>query len=408
VTPGLGEPPTAAAAGPSSHTRSWRPGVVQAVSPAGVTDLGPGYLEPGLLPVDLMRGAYANALAEFGSAALAYGNNQGALPLREVLADRVAKTEGRVCGAENVVITAGTSQALQLIATVLASPGDVVFTDRVCYDLARALFLDCGLRLREVPMDSGGMDPVALGDAVADERAAGRNPAFVYLTPTFHNPTGLLVPAARRAELLAVASRHDVLIVEDDAYAELELDGQETPCSLAGLAGYRGVIRLRTFSKTLAPGLRLGWLLAEPVMADQLGAHGLFVSGGCVNHTTSLAVATLVRTGAYDGYLRWLRARLKERRDALAGTLTDRLPADVEFDAPGGGFFLWLRSRRHHTERGLIDLAAAGGVTVGAGSRFGTTLAPSVRLSYSFNPPEILESAAGRLATAWIPGHHPA
>ena len=407
MTPGLGGPLTAAAAGPLSHNRFWRPGVVQTVSPPGVLDLGPGYLQPGLLPVDLLRGAYSAALAEFGAAALAYGNNEGALPLREALADRVTKSEGCLCGPENVVLTAGTSQALQLIATTLASPGEVVFTDRICYDLARALFLDCGLRLREVPTDSGGMDPVALAEAVADERAAGRNPAFVYATPTFHNPTGLLVPAARRAELVAAASSLGVLIVEDDAYAELELDGQETPRSLAGLAGHRGVVRLRTFSKTLAPGLRLGWLLAEPAMAARLAAHGMFVSGGCVNHTTSLAVAMLLRSGEYDAYLRWLRARLRERRDALVSALTERLPEDIGFDTPGGGFFLWLRARRRHTERGLVESAAASGVAVGAGSRFGTTQAPSVRLSFSFNPPETLASAARRLATAWT-GHHTA
>jgi enduracididine biosynthesis enzyme MppQ len=387
-------------AGPLSHTRQWNTAVVQAVSPPGVLDLGPGYLEPGLLPVDLLRDAYARALAEFGSAALGYGSDQGVHALRECLAAREAATSGRPCGADHVLI-AGTSQALQLISTAMAAPGQVVFVDRLSYDFGRRILTDQGLRLREVPGDAGGMDPQALHDALLGERASGRAAAFILLNPTFHNPTGVVVGTARRRELLAVAARHEVLVVEDDAYAELALDDGGQPASLASLAEYRGVVRLGTFSKTLAPGLRLGWLLAHPSVVHTLARRGMFVSGGCLNHVTSLAVTVLVRDGHYDRHLDWLRGGLRVRRDALVEALRAEAGDLVGFERPAGGFFLWLRFPDDRVESELLAAAAASGVAAAAGSRFGDAVGPNLRLAYSFNPPERLAAAASLLASAW-------
>lgn len=391
----------ARSAGPLSHTHRWDEAVVQAVSPPGVLDLGPGYLEPGLLPVDLLGDAYALALAEFGSAALGYGANPGARPLRECLAARAAAASGHPCDADHVLVTAGTSHAMHLIATTMAAPGQVVLVDSLSYDFGRRILADQGLLLREVPGDGDGMDPQALHEALVAERAAGRAPAFVLLNPTFHNPTGLVVGTARRRELLAVAARHEVLVVEDDAYAELALDDGERPAPLAALAGYRGVVRLGTFAKTLAPGLRLGWLLAEPPVVAALAERGLLVSGGCLNHLTSLAVAVLLRDGGYDRHLDWLRGELRARRDALVGSLREHAGESVGFTRPAGGFFLWLRFPGGRTEPELVAAAARGGVAVAAGSRFGTAPGPHLRLAYSFNPPDRLTAAASLLARAW-------
>ncbi|RLK57998.1 aminotransferase class I/II-fold pyridoxal phosphate-dependent enzyme [Actinokineospora cianjurensis] len=390
-------------AGALSHTRRWDTTVVQAVSRPGVLDLGPGYLEPDLLPVDLVRDAYATALAEFGAAALSYGADQGNEVLRAGLAAREAAASGYPCGPEHVLVTAGTSQALHLVGTAMAAPGDTVLVDRLSYDFGRRVLTDHGLRLREVRLDEGGMDPRALHEALTAERAAGRHVGFVLLNPTFHNPTGTLVGTDRRRELLAVAALHGVLVVEDDAYAELGLDGTDLPPSLASLAEYDGVIRLGTFAKTIGPGLRLGWLVAHPAVVTGLARRGTFVSGGCVNHTTSLAIATLVRDGHYDRRLDWLRACLRERRDALVNALRAEADDLAEFTTPGGGFFLWLRFPPERTEADLLAAAAAVGVNAAAGSRFGTTAGPAIRLAYSFTPPDGLAEAAARLAAAWRP-----
>ncbi|GCD42232.1 enduracididine biosynthesis enzyme MppQ [Streptomyces paromomycinus] len=389
-------------AGPLSHTRRWHAGVVQEAAPAGVLDLGPGYIEPALLPVDLLRDAYAGALEEYGAAALGYGHDPGADPLRAELAARAAAAGGHPCGPDQVVLTSGTSQALYLLATSFAAPGDTVLAEELCYDLGQRIFRDCGLRVRTVATDGSGMLPDALDHALAAVRREGGRTAFLYLTPTHHNPLGRTVPTERRRRLVEVAARHDTLILEDDAYAELALtDGWTPPPSLAALAGYRGVVRLCSFSKTLGPGLRLGWLLADAEVAARLSGHGLFVSGGSLNHTTSLAVGHLLATGAYDRHLDAFRTRLRARRDALVDTLRAALGDRVRLRTPEGGFFLWLESMAGPTEEALLDRAAAAHVRVAAGSRFGTTQGPSVRLAFSFNPPAALERAARRLAAAW-------
>ncbi|RSN04865.1 PLP-dependent aminotransferase family protein [Nonomuraea sp. WAC 01424] len=400
-TPALS--PARGRAGPGSHALRWEPGVVQSVAPPGTTDLGPGYLGPGLLPVDLLAEAYTEAMSVYGAAALAYGDDRGALPLRTALASRPDATDG----PDGVVVTAGTSQALHLLATALARPGDAVLVEESCYDLGRLILTDCGLRPYGVPGDASGMDPRALDAALARTR-----PAFVYLNPTFHNPTGRVMPLARRRELLAVARRHATTAVEDDAYADLRLDGDTGPPALAALDGHRGVIRLGTFSKSLAPGLRLGWLTAEPAVADRLAAHGVFQSGGCPNHTTSLAVSTLLERGRYDQHLTWLRERLRERRDALVDALAARLDDGFVLDRPAGGLFVWVRADRR--EAALVAAARRAGVLVAAGSRFtpgpvpgsaarGGGVAGAVRLAYGLNEPDELAAAAERLAAAWNP-----
>lgn len=384
-------------AGPLSHDRFWHSGFIQSLSPAGVLDLGPGYLDPSLLPVDLLKDAYSTAMSEFGSAMLGYGDNRGALPLRAALAARMQETDGEACGPEQVVITAGTSQALHLIATTFAAAGDVVLVDQTSYDLGRRIFADCGLRLHEVPADDSGMDPAALDAALG---AAGAATAFIYLIPTFHNPTGLVVPMARRQELLTVAAGHKALIVEDDAYADLVLTRGHVPCSLAGLAGYRGVIRLQTFSKSLAPGLRLGWLQAEEKITDRLASLGIFHSGGSPSHMSSLAVLVMLQSGGYSQHLHWLRGQLRARRDALVGALHDSPGNHFDFTPPTGGFFIWLRARRPHSEAELLGAARRAGVRVAGGSRFGHPSQPSLRLAYSFLSPGQLAAAGRQLANA--------
>ncbi|MGH3624638.1 MAG: aminotransferase class I/II-fold pyridoxal phosphate-dependent enzyme, partial [Sciscionella sp.] len=159
----------------------WLPGVVQIAEPDDVTDLGPGHLDPELLPTGLVRTAYVNALAEYGPAALTYGENQGPLPLRAALAARISAADGHPCGPDQLVITAGTSTMLDLLARSARPESDVVLAEAPSYDLGVGIFRERGLRVRGVPMDSAGMDPAALDEAVLTERAAGRDVALVYL-----------------------------------------------------------------------------------------------------------------------------------------------------------------------------------------------------------------------------------
>ena len=371
---------------------TWTREIVQDIPPEGLVDLGDGFLAPELLAVDLLAGAYAEALAQYGPAALTYGANEGAMPLRAALADRASAAGGTPCCATNVLVTAGTSHGLHLVATTLARFGDVVLCESTSYHLARRIFTDLGLRPVPIPTDAKGPDPDALLDLARAHRAAGDRVAFAYLIPTFHNPTGRLIGAGRRKEIVAAAQEADLPIVEDDAYAELILDDVVVPPSLAALASYQGVIRLCSFSKTLGHGLRLGWLLADTTFVGRLAAGGLLSSGGALNHLASLAVAPLITSGAYDERLRQVRGGLKARRDALVSGLTEGGSASDAFDVPHGGFFLWLRNADG-------ERAESAGIRVADGTRFGRPAEPSVRLSYSFNTPETLAAAGRQLAS---------
>lgn len=383
----------------------WRRGVVQdVVDSDGVLDLGPGYLGPDLLPVELVGEAARRSLEEYGPAALTYGHNPGPEPLRELIAARSTAADRRPCPVDGVVITAGTSMALHLLSTVLARPGDVVLLDELSYDLAVRIFIDNGLVPVRVAGDGSGQDPAALAERVDRVRGRGSRIAFCYLVPTFANPVGTTVPLDRRREILAVAAAKEVLLVEDDAYAELSLAeraGPGAPPSMAALAGYQGVVRLGSFAKTLGAGLRLGWLATAPERAAALARHGLFVSGGCVNHMTALAVATLLAGPAYDEHLAALRRGLRERRDAVFESLTAGLGEQVLTRRTAGGLFLWVELTARDDEAAMLAAAAAAGVRVAAGSRFGPARVCSARLAFGLCPPTALAEAGGRLARAW-------
>jgi DNA-binding transcriptional MocR family regulator len=220
----------------------WLPGIVQIAEPDGVIDLGPGHLDPDLLPVALVRSAYDRVFARYGPAALTYGENRGPVPLREQLA-RHGAPPGRL-SADNVTIAAGTSSAFSLLARVLARPGDVVFAEEVSYDFGLTIFRDHGLRVRQLPSDPDGIDPGALARAVGQARAAGQRPAFLYLIPTFHNPTGALM---RLAALTSGGGlNHLAALMASELIASGELAGR--------IGSLRDELRVRR--DTLLGGLR--------------------------------------------------------------------------------------------------------------------------------------------------------
>ncbi|HEX5403641.1 MAG TPA: aminotransferase class I/II-fold pyridoxal phosphate-dependent enzyme [Pseudonocardiaceae bacterium] len=374
--------------------RWWIPGVVQCPDRAGIVNLGPGYLDPALLPTEALRAAYVSALTEYGPAALAYGENQGPLPLRTALANRITGVDGVPCSADQLVITAGTSSVLDLLARS-ATEHATVFVEELSYDLGVEIFRARGLSIRRIPADEHGMVPDALAQAISD----GGPAAFVYVVPTFHNPTGRVVPSDRRLALVAVAQRYGVTVIEDDAYADVFLEQDVVPRSVAGSAGYAGVVRLGSFSKSLAPGLRLGWLAADTATASALADSAMYVSGGGMNHLAAMAVTTLIESGGYERHVSHLRDQLRRRRDALVDTLRGEL--DFSVPCPAGGFFVWLRPPDRCAESDLVAAGERIGVPVAAGSRFGHAGGPAIRLAFSFHPPDRLADAATRLAASW-------
>ncbi|MFI1112866.1 aminotransferase class I/II-fold pyridoxal phosphate-dependent enzyme [Streptomyces physcomitrii] len=379
----------------------WKPAdVVQEILSTDVCDLGPGYLHACLLPEQEIQHAFSVALSRYGPAALTYGHNWGALPYRSALARRLTQTTGVRHYPENLVLTPGTSQALDTLISKVARPGDTVLVESPTYDLALKIFRHRGLRIHAVERDPHGLVPSALEDAIETIRAKGGTPAFCYLIPTFHNPTGALTPPDRRTEILTIARRHTLLLVEDDAYADLYLDGVPPPPSLAALSGFRDVVQLGTFSKSVAPGLRLGWLAASTEFCEGLAARGVAISGGSSNPIPSLALTEMLRSGSYEHHLTTLRIQLAEHRDILVDTLRKALPEDFIVRRPGGGFFTWVTLPGDFREREAVAAARNAGVIVAPGSRFGAAT-PEIRLAFSAHSPDDIHKAARSLGSAW-------
>jgi len=378
--------------------RAGRP-ILQYVDRPGVLDLGWGHPHPSLLPTDAWAAAMSAALGTYGWQALTYGYEAGPGPLREWIAGHLATTDG---GGEpdEIFVTAGASHALTLVCATLARPGDVVLVDSPTYHLAFGILWDQGVEVIAASVDDGGLDPHALDEQIAALRRRGRRVPLLYIVPTFGNPTGHSLPDDRRRELVAVAHRADLTIVEDDTYRDMVYDGAAPP-SLWRLGDGEAVVRIGSFAKTVAPGLRLGWIQASPDLIGRLARLGYVHSGGGVNHTAALTMAAFGASGAYREHLNAVRREYAIRRDTLLATLR-RLPVRLDVPSPAGGWFVWLPLPAGRPAANVLVTAEEHGVSFMPGSTFHVDGADDdhIRLSFSLLAPAELEEAAQRLGIA--------
>jgi 2-aminoadipate transaminase len=370
----------------------------------GFVEFAFGEPDPALLPVGLVREAATRALGAGGAAALAYGSNPGPEALRAAIAERAAAREGLALSADDLLVSGGNSQALGQVMTLLTDPGDVVFVECPTYNLALGIVADHAVDVVGVPLDEEGLDVDALDAAVREVKASGRRPRLLYTIPTYHNPAGVSLSAPRRLRLLDLARREDLVLVEDDVYRELAYAG-EAPPSLRALDPAAPVVRLGSFSKSLAPGLRLGWIDAPSVLRERLSADGVLESGGCVSQFSAHLVAALLAAGAYGAHVTMLRLAYASRRDALATALREHLPAGCEFALPAGGFFLWVTLPPGLTATGLLPVAERHAVGFAPGHRFRTDEEDrSRRLCFSLFDEASLAEGARRLGAAVAEG----
>jgi 2-aminoadipate transaminase len=364
--------------------------VIQYTGAEGVLDLGWGHPDPTLLPVEAWAASTSEAIRATGWTALTYGYATGPGPLLEWLTVHIGAIDGRAPKPDELFVTAGASQGLELVSTVLTRPGDVVLVDSPTYHLALRILADRGVELRAAPNGAQGIDPAATARLVGDLRAAGRRVSMLYTVATFNNPSGASMPVPRRSEL--VSALDGVTIVEDDTYRELAYDGP-APRSLWSLAS-TGVVRLGSFAKTVAPGLRLGYLTADAAFVRRLASRGYVDSGGCVNHTSAMAMAHFATTGGYEAHVSALREAYRLRRDTLVAALRAAAPG-VEFAVPAGGWFLWLRVP---DAASLARRALDQGVGLATGERFHVDGGGGhhLRASFSMYSPTNLEEAARR------------
>ncbi|ALG12500.1 PLP-dependent aminotransferase family protein [Kibdelosporangium phytohabitans] len=375
--------------------------ILQFVERDGILDLGWGHPRPGLLPVRQWQDATRAALDAYDWQALTYGHSAGPQPLVDWLAEHLGTVDALTASPGEFFVTAGASHALTLCATVLAAPGDVALVDVPTYHFALRILRDRGLRLVPVPRDDAGIDVEALGALVDRLRGDGQRIGLLYLVATFGNPTGLSVGEPRRTELVRFARAAGVTIVEDDTYRELGYEGAP-PASLWSVDPGGPVVRAGSFSKTVAPGLRLGFVQAGPDVLDRLAGIGYVDSGGGLNHSVALAMATFARSGAYAEHVARVRAAYRSQRDALVDGLRAGVPG-LDVPRPAGGWFLWLRLPEGMTAESLMVVAERNGVSFAGGAQFHTDPARGhdhIRLSFSLLSPAGLTDAADRLAAA--------
>jgi DNA-binding transcriptional MocR family regulator len=302
----------------------------------GVINFGVGQPSRDLLPVDLIQAATADFLATAKPLELNYGECQGDKGFREALAGLLSSCYEHRVEADSLFVTAGNSQALDFICGQFARQGDTVFVEEPSYFLAHQIFSDHGLHVVGIPVDEDGLIIEALVD-----KLALHHPALLYTIPSFHNPGGQTLSADRRHELARLSLEHDFLIVADEVYQLLHYF-EKPPAAMGTMTESGNIMSLGSFSKIMAPGLRLGWIQTSPNLMKQILETGVVNSGGSFNHFTSHVMRHAIELGLQESMLEKLRKTYRQRVDTMDFALHQHLGDLASWQRPGGGYFFWL------------------------------------------------------------------
>jgi DNA-binding transcriptional MocR family regulator len=360
-----------------------------------VVSLAGGMPNLSALPLDAVADVVSDIVAERGATALQYGSGQGDPALREAITEVMA-IECIRASADDIVVTTGSQQALDLVTRVFVDPGDVVVAEAPSYVGALGVFRAYQAEVVHVPMDGEGLDPVALEATLGRLAADGRTVKLLYTVPNHHNPGGVTLSADRRPQVLDVARRYGVLVLEDNPYGLLGFEGDPIPALRSHDAD--GVVYLGSFSKTFAPGLRVGWALAPAAVRDKL----VLASESAILCPSAFAQATVagyLQRCDWRGQVKAFRELYRERRDAMLAALDDLLP-QATWTVPDGGFYVWLGLPAGLDAAAMLPRAVTERVAYVPGAAFfadGGGRA-HMRLSYCYPSPERIREGVRRLA----------
>jgi 2-aminoadipate transaminase len=368
------------------------------------TDLvsfAPGYPDASLFPWDELRAIAGELLSGRDGSTLQYGPTRGYRPLLESIAG-ILQQRGIAATLDQLIVTSGSQQGIDLIARVMISPGDVVLVELPTFTGGIAAFKNMQASLVGVRQEGDGISVEHLDDVWRRERGAGRNVKLLYVIPNFQNPTGLLLALDKRQQLLEWAERRDVLIVEDDPYGSLYFEDVAAKPDTRPLKAddSRGrVLYLSTFSKTLAPGFRVGWMMAPPMLVERFDTakQSADLTSGILDQRI---VHEAIAHGVIDRLAPRLREVYRQKRDAMAGAIRERLGDRLTWPAPRGGFFLWITLPDGYRDVDLLERALDHGVVFVVGSAFFVdgTGHDTIRLSFSAPPVERILEGVKRLA----------
>jgi 2-aminoadipate transaminase len=323
-----------------SKKMAWSPWRVRPEPPNAVPPimLTGGIPDPDSLPIDDFIASNERVLRREGMFALQYGGPQGYPGLREWLAKDINRREGLDLRAENFVLTCGSSGGLENLVEALINPGDVAIIERPCYPGSTRVIMSCLAEIEGVPVDADGLDCDALEQTVARITAARKTPKLLYTISNFQNPAASTLALERRQRVIEICRRNNILIVQDDAYGAITF-GREPLPSLFALAGGDGAVLLGTFSKTLATGLRVGWIMAAQNIVDAV-TRMRFDMG--VSPWTSRMIADFCESGTYDEHVPRMIEIYRRKRDLMLSSLEERCTKFARWNVPAGGFFVWL------------------------------------------------------------------
>ncbi|MGE5289947.1 MAG: PLP-dependent aminotransferase family protein [Micromonosporaceae bacterium] len=348
------------------------------------------------LPLDVIGGMTGELVTDRGSVALQYCPAHGDPGLREKICEVMA-LEGIHAHPDDVVVTVGSQQALDLMTRIFVDPGDVVLVEAPSYVGALGAFTAYQAQVVHVPMDEDGLIPEALEDAIRGLAAEGRRAKFLYTVPNFHNPAGVTLALERRRRILEICNSAGLLVVEDNPYGLLGFEGE--PLRALRADDPEGVVYLGTFSKTFAAGVRVGWAAAPPAVRDKL----VLASESAVLCQSSLAqllVREYLCTQPWREQIKVFRELYQQRRDTMLNALDALMPAGCHWTRPAGGFYTWVRLPDGLNAKAMLPRAVSSRVAYVPGTGFYADGqgAQHMRLSYCFPEPERIKEGVRRLA----------
>jgi 2-aminoadipate transaminase len=357
-----------------------------------------GHNDAGSLPVDLLRAAADRVLARHGSDLATYylqSGPQGYRPLREYLVQKLKAYSGMDCDPDEILLTSGSLQGMDLVNSLLVRAGDTVIVEESNYGGVFGKLDKLSVNMVTVPVDEEGMNMDALEAALASLKQQDIKPRFIYTIPTVHNPTGTIMTLARRERLLELARASSILVIEDECYADLIWDGQR-PAALRGLDNSGLVIHIGSFSKTIAPALRVGYIAADWAVIAQLLSLKTDAGSGALEQM--LLSEFCVEN--FDDHLSKLRVALEKKLDVLIEALEANFGTDAEFEKPPGGIFLWVKLLGEVDTSRLAQVAAAQGVEINPGREWSREQAAGnwIRICYASPTVETIRQGISKLA----------
>jgi len=361
-----------------------------------IVSLAGGMPNLSAFPMEMMASVVGKLISENGQEALQYGSGQGHPKLREQICDVMA-LEGIRAHPDDVIVTTGSQQALDLISRIFIDPGDVVLVEAPSYVGALGTFHQYEAQVVHVAMDDNGLIPIALREAIVATRATGRKIKFLYLIPNYQNPAGVLLSAERRTEILEICREEAIFVIEDNPYGLLGFD-RPSPNAMRA-EDSENVLYLGSFSKTIAPGFRIGWALVPQALKEKI-VIASESSVLCPSNFTQLAISSYLSDQPWRDQIASFTQLYKARRDAMLETLEETFPTGATWTKPGGGFYVWVTLPPEIDTKALMPKAIVAKVAYVPGTAFyadgfGSW---SLRLSYCYPSPERIRDGVRSLA----------